>query len=144
MKKPYKHKVQYYETDQMGCVHHSNYIRWFEEGRTYLLEELQFGYALMEENGVMSPVLRAEAEYKSMTRFGETVEMDITVSAYTGTRVEFSYTVKDLKTGDLRCAGKTYHCFIGENGRPLSVKKHLPKLHEVFTQYMENASAEGL
>ena len=27
----YVHRVQYYETDQMGCVHHSNYIRWFEE-----------------------------------------------------------------------------------------------------------------
>ena len=32
--KAYQHKVQYYETDQMGIVHHSNYIRWFEEART--------------------------------------------------------------------------------------------------------------
>ena len=31
--KVYQHKVQYYETDQMGFVHHSNYIRWFEEAR---------------------------------------------------------------------------------------------------------------
>ena len=31
--KPYKHLVQYYETDQMGIVHHSNYIRWFEEAK---------------------------------------------------------------------------------------------------------------
>ena len=30
----YNHRVQYYETDQMGCVHHSNYIRWFEESRS--------------------------------------------------------------------------------------------------------------
>ena len=29
----YTHRVQYYETDQMGIVHHSNYIRWFEEAR---------------------------------------------------------------------------------------------------------------
>ena len=28
---PYCHTVQYYETDQMAIVHHSNYIRWFEE-----------------------------------------------------------------------------------------------------------------
>ena len=34
--KPYKHLVQYYETDQMGIVHHSNYIRWFEEGHFFL------------------------------------------------------------------------------------------------------------
>lgn len=30
---PYLHKVQYYETDKMGIVHHSNYIRWMEEAR---------------------------------------------------------------------------------------------------------------
>ena len=41
----YEHKVQYYETDQMGCVHHSNYIRWFEEARTAYLEQLDMGYA---------------------------------------------------------------------------------------------------
>ena len=33
-----RHKVQYYETDQMGIVHHSNYIRWFEEARTWLMD----------------------------------------------------------------------------------------------------------
>ena len=40
----YDHKVQYYETDGMGIVHHSNYIRWFEEARVDLLEQLGFGY----------------------------------------------------------------------------------------------------
>ena len=44
--KPYKHLVQYYETDQMGIVHHSNYIKWFEEARSFLLEENGFGYKL--------------------------------------------------------------------------------------------------
>ena len=39
-----EHLVQYYETDQMGVVHHSNYIRWFEEARTQLFEELGLGY----------------------------------------------------------------------------------------------------
>ena len=36
--KPYKHKVQYYETDQMAVVHHSNYIRWFEEAWSFWRE----------------------------------------------------------------------------------------------------------
>ena len=35
-----EHLVQYYETDQMGVVHHSNYIRWFEEARTKLFEDI--------------------------------------------------------------------------------------------------------
>ena len=32
--------VRYYETDQMGIVHHSNYIRYFECGRTDMLKKL--------------------------------------------------------------------------------------------------------
>ena len=47
----YDHKVQYYETDGMGIVHHSNYIRWFEEARVDLLEQLGFGYDRIEEAG---------------------------------------------------------------------------------------------
>lgn len=35
----YIHKVQYYETDKMSIVHHSNYIRWFEEARIDWLEK---------------------------------------------------------------------------------------------------------
>ena len=45
----WKHKVQYYETDQMKVVHHSNYIRWFEEARVAFLEEIGCPYDLMEE-----------------------------------------------------------------------------------------------
>ena len=37
---PYRHKVQYYETDRMGVTHHSNYIRWMEEARVDLLEQI--------------------------------------------------------------------------------------------------------
>ena len=40
IQQPYQHKVQYYETDQMGMVHHSNYIRWFEEARVDYLEQI--------------------------------------------------------------------------------------------------------
>ena len=59
--KAYQHKVQYYETDQMGIVHHSNYIRWFEEARTDYMERLGIGYEKMEEQGILSPVLSVTA-----------------------------------------------------------------------------------
>ena len=36
----YNHKAQYYETDQMGIIHHSNYLRWFEEARADLMEQV--------------------------------------------------------------------------------------------------------
>ena len=62
---PYDHKVQYYETDGMGIVHHSNYIRWFEEARVDLLEQLGFGYDRIEEAGYSGPVLEVSCQYKT-------------------------------------------------------------------------------
>ena len=52
----YEHRTQYYETDQMGIIHHSNYIRWFEEARTDLMRQMGIGYDEMEGQGIISPV----------------------------------------------------------------------------------------
>lgn len=50
----YERRAQYYETDQMGVVHHSNYIRWFEEARVFFMDQMGFGYDEMEKSGVSS------------------------------------------------------------------------------------------
>lgn len=120
----------YYETDRMDCVHHSNYIRWFEEARIHLMRELDFPYEALEGAGILSPVLHAEAEYRSMTRFGDTVEIGVEICRYTGTRISFSYEVRDQETGALRCTGQTSHCFVNAQGRPVSLKKALPWYHD--------------
>src|SRR5699024_6892716 len=49
----YLHTVQYYETDQMGITHHSNYIRWMEEARVVFLDEVGWGYDKLEEMGLI-------------------------------------------------------------------------------------------
>ena len=72
----YRRKVFYYETDQMGIVHHSNYIRWFEEARIDYMEQLGLGYDKMEEQGIISPVLSVEASYLRMLHFGDSVEIE--------------------------------------------------------------------
>ena len=45
----YERKINYYETDRMGIVHHSNYIRFMEEARCKMLEENDFPYSSFEE-----------------------------------------------------------------------------------------------
>lgn len=53
----FERKANYYETDQMGIVHHSNYIRWFEEARLEMLRAMGLPYKKMEDNGILIPVL---------------------------------------------------------------------------------------
>ena len=45
MIRPYLHNAKYYETDQMGIIHHSNYIRWFEEARIDYMNQIGFRFA---------------------------------------------------------------------------------------------------
>ena len=137
MENEYIHHAQYYETDQMGCVHHSNYIRWMEEARIHMMEQMGCGYKTMEADGIMSPVLEVEATYRSMAKYGETVVIETRMEQYTGTRVEFSYTVRDQETGEVRCQGKTRHCFLGPQGRPVSLRKACPAYHQKIAAFLE-------
>jgi len=63
--------VRYYETDQMGIVHHSNYIRYFECGRADMLEKIGLPLHKIEESGVMLPVVSVECKYKIPARLGD-------------------------------------------------------------------------
>ena len=47
----YRRKAQYHETDQMGIIHHSNYVKWMEEARIDFMKELGFGYGEVELRG---------------------------------------------------------------------------------------------
>ena len=67
--------VRYYETDQMGIVHHSNYVRYFECGRTDMLKKLGLPIEKIEEAGVMLPVVSVVCRYKVPARLGDTLRV---------------------------------------------------------------------
>lgn len=71
--------VRYYETDLMGIVHHSNYIRYFEYGRIKMLEEIGLPISEIEGRGVMLPVVSTFCTYKTPSRMGETLRIVCTV-----------------------------------------------------------------
>lgn len=125
----YERPVYYYETDRMDCVHHSNYIRWFEEARIYYMRERGFSYDGLEKSGILSPVIHAEADYKTMARFGETVLIECWIERYTGTRITWAYRVRDKESGALRCEGKVALCFVNAAGRPVALQKACPAYH---------------
>ena len=63
--------VRYYETDQMGIVHHSNYIRYFECGRMAMLEEVGLPMHKIEETGVMMPITAVDCKYRIPAKLGD-------------------------------------------------------------------------
>lgn len=124
----YLHKVQYYETDQMRVVHHSNYIRWLEEARLAYLHSAGIDYADMERRGILSPVLSVSCQYRSMTRFGETVRVEAALTEAGSVRYRLTYRIVDSESGAVRAEGESSHCFVSPEGRVLSLKRADPAL----------------
>ncbi len=129
----YLHQTQYYETDQMGVIHHSNYIRWFEEARTAFLEDMGYAYGRLEQEGVISPVLHVECEYRKMVRYGDTVRTEVSVEKFNGIKLVVGYRIFDAGTGELCTSGRTSHCFLNKGGRPISVKREKPEFYEALS-----------
>ena len=51
----YKRRVKYYETDRMGVVHHSNYLKIIEEARIKWCDDNIMKYSEMEKRGCIIP-----------------------------------------------------------------------------------------
>ena len=125
----YVHQVKYYETDRMGYAHHSNYLRWMEEARIELMDELGFGYEKMEEEGIVSPVTAANLKYRRSCTFPDNVHIALSVKNFNGIRLVMEY-VMTFDDGDVICTAESEHCFLSENGRPLNMKKKNPGFYE--------------
>ena len=130
--KPYEHKVQYYETDKMGIVHHSNYIRWMEEARIDFLDQIGWNYKVMEDEGIISPVTGVESKYKQNTSFGDVISIEVGVEEFKGIRLKLRYV---MKKGDVVVNEATSeHCFLDKDGKVLNIKKAKPEFYETMAE----------
>lgn len=128
----YERSPYYYETDRMNVIHHSNYIRWFEEARIYFMKQVGFPYDKMESMGIMMPVLSAECHYKNSVKFGDTVLIETAISLFNGFKMEIQYKIYNKETGKLCAYGNTSHCFTDMQMKPLRIKKTHSEIYEIF------------
>ena len=129
---PYRHRAQYYETDRMGIIHHSNYIRWMEEARIDFLRQQGIRYSDLEAGGLVSPIFEVNCRYKRMVRFEEIVAVEVSVAKYSGVKLVLSYRMTNESTGEICAEGESTSCFMNSDGRLISLKKEYPELHALF------------
>lgn len=136
-KMKFERKINYYETDKMGIVHHSNYVRYLEEARCYMLDKMGMPYKDIEEAGILIPVLGINCEYKYPAKFEDTIVIEVQFKKYNGIRMEMKYTVTNKETGHLIMNAETKHCFTDENMKPIQLKKVKPDWNEKFYTYLD-------
>jgi acyl-CoA thioester hydrolase len=109
-------EVRYAETDQMGVVHHANYLVWFELARTGLCAVTGHGYPSIERAGYLILVTGAELRYHRGARYGDRVQVEARLDRLDSRGMRFSYEVR--RDGERLAAGSTSHLWVeSESGR---------------------------
>lgn len=129
-------RVQYYETDAMGIVHHSNYIRYFETARTEMMRDSGYPYEAMEKAGVWMPVLSVNVEYRLPALYDEVISVYCRVKRLRGASVELEYEVRGAD-GRLCAVGSSSHGFTDPDLKPLRMKRQMPELYAFFKDMEE-------
>ena len=133
----YERKINYYETDKMGVVHHSNYIRFLEETRCEWLESLGMPFQDFEKQGITIPVLGVNISYKKHVTFADTIIIKPFIKEYSGVRMTVEYDVTDKETGDVVITGETKHCFTNKELKPINLKKVNKEFSDKFENLLE-------
>ena len=142
--RPYLRKAQFYETDGMGIIYHGNYIHWMEEARVDFLDQLGWGYEKAVEAGIDFAVTDVSCRYRSMTRFGECVSIEMRIDRLSPARMQLSYVIADAKTGEVRAEGTSGHCFYDRaKGRPVALKRALPEVYARLAACLPPHEEEG-
>lgn len=135
--KPYERKVAYYETDRMGIVHHSNYIRWLEEARLYYMDCIGLDYEWIEENGILIPVLTAECKYRIPFRYGDTFLVYPRLTKFNGVKMCMDYEIYKKDSDYLHSTASTSHCFVDTELKPINIKKHDFEIYSILKDELD-------
>ena len=115
-------KIYYEDTDCGGVVYYANYLRYMERARTEYLASKGFSVKQLMDEGTIFMVLRAEIDYKSPARYGDTIVIETWVREVTRATMVFEHVMRHKETGRVfaQCMAKAV--FVDANAKP----KRLP------------------
>jgi len=125
-----KIKVRYVETDQMGIVHHSNYLIYFEVGRTEFITKCGMSYSDMEIEGIMIPVIESSCEYIQGAKYEDKLIIKTWIEELSPVKVIFNYLVVREKDQREIAKGSTKHAFVNNDFKIVNLKKKHPIILE--------------
>jgi len=124
-------RVTYKDTDQMGFAYYSNYLVWFEIGRTELFRRCGTAYQDLEKDGIILPVRHCECDYFKSARYDWTIRIETIVQELTRVTLTFKYNIYVYPEDELLASGITKHIFISPDGK---IQRAGEKILSLFTK----------
>ncbi len=116
-----RHRVAFYETDAMGVVHHSNYVRFFERARVRWLAEHDQPYTAYVEQGLNFATTHVSIDYLSSARFDDELSVTVWLEWVRGASLRMAYRIDC--NGSLTATGVTEHAAINQAGQVRPIPK---------------------
>lgn len=124
--------VRYYETDQMGVVHHSNYIRYFETAREEMMTHYGVPYVQTESQGIIMPVHAVHCDYIHPAHYGEELSVVTSLEEMPRSRITFHYRIYN-PSGVLLVKGYVTLAFVDvSRGVPVRAPRFLTEVLEKY------------
>jgi acyl-CoA thioester hydrolase len=120
-KSPVKIRVIYADTDAMGIVYHTNYIRWFEIGRNELFRDMHIRYADIEAAGYNLPLTKVYCHYLLPTRYDDVVFVETEIAYLKWVSVKFTYEIWDETRQNILSEGYTIHACTDKSGKMIRI-----------------------
>jgi len=118
-------RVTYADTDAMGIVYYSHYLRWFEMGRTELMRSLGIAYKEMESQGTYLPVSEVFCRYLVSAKYDDVLIIETSVDFLKRASIQFAYRILRKADAVQMVTGTTLHAFVDREGRIVRVPSFL-------------------
>ena len=129
---PIKIRVIYADTDAMGIVYHTNYIRWFEVGRTELFRDMGILYTEVEAAGFNLPMTQVYCHYLLPTRYDDLVMVETEIEYLKRASMKFAYLLWDEKREKLITEGYTVHACTDRDGKIIRIPTVIAEKTRLF------------
>lgn len=113
-----KIRVRYAETDRMGYVYYGNYATYFEVARVEMLRSLGFSYRILEDEGVLLPVLEYTIKYIRPAFYDDELRIVTTIHTLPAARIQFDYEIFNSKNEKITIASTSLVFINKESGKP--------------------------
>jgi acyl-CoA thioester hydrolase len=107
-----KVRVIYADTDAMGIVYHTNYIKWFEAGRGELFRQINLLYSWIEEQGYGMPLTEVYAHYLLPARYDQVLLVETEIGYVRRASIRFNYVIWDEERKAPLVEGYSIHAFV--------------------------------
>jgi acyl-CoA thioester hydrolase len=123
-----KVRVLFADTDAMGVVYHTNYIRWFEMGRNEFMRQLGVPYTEVGKLSLNLPLINVSCEYLKFAVYDQLLTIETEFAYISKATVRFNSKIWDENRENLLVEGYTIHACINNEGKLRRIPKLLLEL----------------